>query len=961
MEAERKAAGALLRAFDPPISPDTPLRLEVNLYLPDAGEEAALHVALRVGAERLYVVRSIAAFLRALSKGESVSFGKGFTLDPSSMCFEQMDARLLAVLSEVEAAQRPCEAQGYRSPQNGKFMPLGAQTALRVLHFLRARPFRLVTGGDILRCDAIAREVIPLRCRIEEEGRGLLLTVETPSDVKPITPDCAFVRAQGRIVQTLAAQRRVLRALWPQLAEGRRAFHFQPSEVETIISEIMPQLEMGAEMALSDALAARVRREALAARVYIDREGARVVVRVLFQYGDTAIDPFSRRAPREGAETLLVRDAAAEFGVLDTLAQAGFHVREGRVYLEQAARVLRFLQEGVSALQKVAEVFASDDFRRMRPRHPQLSGRLALVGGALQLTVFDGDTPVEELVGLMQALRNRKRYFRLKDGGFLELSQLEGWEELAALVDDVAEMEPGATQLTAEETPAIALKAYRAAYLVSLLGASQLPIAVDEAVKETAAALTRAGEPCPESLKEVLRPYQERGFQWLQALHRMRMGGVLADDMGLGKTLQVIAALLWAKEREGAQPSLVVCPTSLVYNWQAEVRRFAPELRVCVISGGQRVRAARWGELKATRDMDVIITSYPLLRRDSNVIGDFLFRFAVLDEAQHVKNPQSLSAVAASRLRAQTRLALTGTPMENNPGELWSIFHFVLPGYLMSLPQFMRDHGDGRGANTLRGRIRPFLLRRLKADVLPELPDKIESRVLAEMTLAQRNVYAAAAANLRERVERVLAGKGMHAGRMEVLSAITQLRQICCHPALVMEGYEGSSGKLDALMEILGDALASGRRVLLFSQFTSMLAILRRALDAQGVKSLYLDGKTPVVNRIELVNRFNGGEGQVFLISLKAGGAGLNLTGADTVIHYDPWWNPAAEDQATDRAHRIGQQKAVQVIRLITRGTIEEQVIRLSERKRALFDAVVTAGEKLPSDMTEAEILALFT
>lgn len=298
--------------------------------------------------------------------------------------------------------------------------------------------------------------------------------------------------------------------------------------------------------------------------------------------------------------------------------------------------------------------------------------------------------------------------------------------------------------------------------------------------------------------------------------------------------------------------------------------------------------------------------------------------------------------------------------MENNPGELWSIFHFVLPGYLATLPHFMRRHGDGSDIEALRERIRPFLLRRLKTDVLPELPDKIESRVLADMPAEQRSVYAASVLQLRERVERVLEGKGLGRGRMEVLSAITQLRQICCHPALVMDGYTHSSGKMDALMEILGGALDTGHRVLLFSQFTSMLHILRARLNAEGVLSLYLDGKTPAVQRMELVNRFNGGEGQVFLISLKAGGAGLNLIGADTVIHYDPWWNPAAEDQATDRAHRIGQKRVVQVIRLITRGTIEEQVAKLSERKRALFDAVVTAGERLPSDLSEAEIMGLF-
>ncbi|MEG0767711.1 MAG: DEAD/DEAH box helicase, partial [Clostridia bacterium] len=259
-----------------------------------------------------------------------------------------------------------------------------------------------------------------------------------------------------------------------------------------------------------------------------------------------------------------------------------------------------------------------------------------------------------------------------------------------------------------------------------------------------------------------------------------------------------------------------------------------------------------------------------------------------------------------------------------------------------------------------RRRIRPFLLRRLKEDVLPELPEKMEHVLLADMPAEQRRVYAAALLQLRQRVDNLLRTKGVQRGRIEVLAMITQLRQICCHPSLCMEGYAGSSGKLDALLDILPGALDSGHRVLIFSQFTSMLQILQRRLESEGIGCLYLDGKTPVQHRLTLVNRFNDGEGQVFLISLKAGGSGLNLTGADTVVHYDPWWNPAAEDQATDRAHRIGQTRAVQVIRLITRGSIEEQVAHLGERKRALFDTVVTAGEQMPTQLTEADIRALF-
>ncbi len=959
MNTERTDVDALIAAFEPALSPETPLRMEVNLHLAARGEDAAVYVALRVGVERLYVVRNLAAFTRAIEKKEPVSFGKGFEFDPGQMRFERADRRILSILSEVEAAQRPCEAEGYRAPQNGKFLPLGDAAAERLLRHLMARPFRLVADKEAIPCEPIARGGLPFVCSFREEGSSLLLEVGAPADFRPVTRNHAFVYCNGCIVGLTRAERRAARALTPRLRDGQALMRFAPDDSERVLSEVMPQLELAAPVHLTDALSARIRREPLSPRVYIDREGARVVLRVEFQYGDTTIDPFAKAEPKDLHGPLLVRDAAAEYEVLETLAQTGFHVGGGQVYLENARRVLQFVTEGVKSLQKVAEVFASDAFHRLRPRRPQLSGKLSMTGGALHLSLWDGETPLDEIAGLMQALRDRKKYFRLKDGGFLELSDMSGWEEMAGLVGDDAEADER-RHGTPVQMAAVTLRAYRASYLVGLLAGGALPIQVDDEVKKSANALSEPGDPCPETLSGTMRAYQVRGFQWIQALYRLRMGGVLADDMGLGKTLQVIAAMIWAKRRDGAQISLVVSPTSLLYNWQAELARFAPELTVAVIEGSQSTRFKRWMELSSEATVDVVITSYPLLRRDINLIAGIPFRFITLDEAQHIKNPQSLSAVAAGRLDGRTRLALTGTPMENNPGELWSIFHYALPGYLATLPQFMRRHGDGGGLESLRRKIRPFLLRRLKADVLPELPDKIETRVLADMPQQQRNVYAASVMRLRERVERVLGEKGMSRGRMEVLSAITQLRQICCHPALALDGYQGGSGKLEALMEILIDALSSNRRVLLFSQFTSMLAILKRALDAERIGSLYLDGKTPVGQRMELVNRFNDGEGQVFLISLKAGGAGLNLTGADMVIHYDPWWNPAAEDQATDRAHRIGQKRVVQVIRLITRGTIEEQVAKLSERKRALFDAVVTAGEVMPQDLTEDEIRGLF-
>ena len=507
----------------------------------------------------------------------------------------------------------------------------------------------------------------------------------------------------------------------------------------------------------------------------------------------------------------------------------------------------------------------------------------------------------------------------------------------------------------------ITLRAYRAAYLASMLENSGIPIETDESVRRMSETLMNGeqGIQAPALAPGLtLRDYQMRGYEWMYALDRMHMGGILADDMGLGKTVQVIALL--QATRETGRTSLVVAPTSLTYNWLSEIRRFAPELSAVILNGTGAQRAGMIRHIAEHGDVDIAITSYPLIRRDIDLLKDIPFRYLILDEAQNIKNAGSVAAQAAKQLRGDTRFALTGTPMENGIGELWSLFDFVLPGYLPGYNTFLRKYQDGENAEDLLRRIRPFLTRRLKQDVLEELPEKMEITLTAQMTPEQNRIYRAALERLRPKVNNIIEAKGIQQGRMEVLSAITELRQICCHPSLIMNEYRGGSGKEELLLEVLPGMIGSGRRILLFSQFTSMLKILRRRLEEQGFSTMYLDGETPAGDRLNLTERYNGGEGQVFLISLRAGGSGLNLTGADLVIHYDPWWNPATEDQATDRAHRIGQKHKVQVIRLVTGESIEEQVVELGSRKKALFDRLITPGESALSALSEQDIRRLF-
>ena len=469
----------------------------------------------------------------------------------------------------------------------------------------------------------------------------------------------------------------------------------------------------------------------------------------------------------------------------------------------------------------------------------------------------------------------------------------------------------------------------------------------------------------PKGLNATLRPYQQQGLNWLQALREMGTGGILGDDMGLGKTLQTLAHLLLEKESGRlAHPALAVMPTSLVPNWLDEARRFAPDLRVLALHGPGRNK-----HFANLADYDLVLTTYALAPRDLEPLKAQPWHLLVLDEAQNIKSSTSKAAQAVRELQASQRLCLTGTPMENNLGELWSIFHFLIPGWLGDSKRFTQDyrtpierHGDAERMAHLASRIRPFLLRRTKEQVATELPAKTEMIHWVELSDAQRDTYEALRVAMDKKVRDEIARNGAARSQIVILDALLKLRQVCCDLRLVKgteaKGTFADKGKLGSLLEMLEELLSEGRKVLLFSQFTSMLALIEFELEKRGIRYSLLTGDTR--DRRAPVQQFQNGDSEVFLISLKAGGTGLNLTAADTVIHYDPWWNPASENQATDRAYRIGQDKPVFVFKLITRGTVEEKIQQLQQEKAALAAGLLDGGQAGQWRLGDEEIEALF-
>ncbi len=471
-----------------------------------------------------------------------------------------------------------------------------------------------------------------------------------------------------------------------------------------------------------------------------------------------------------------------------------------------------------------------------------------------------------------------------------------------------------------------------------------------------------AAVPAPVGLRAELRPYQQRGLDWLAFLRDYGLGGLLADDMGLGKTLQTLALLLHEKEAGRLdRPALVVCPTSLLGNWRREAERFAPALKVLEWHGPQRSR-----ELSELAAHDLVITNYPLLARDGEFLAALELHYLICDEAQQLKNPRALASQAARNLQTRHRLALTGTPLENHLGELWALFDLVMPGFLWDERRFnqllrhpIEKLGDAERRAQLAQRVSPFMLRRTKGEVASELPPKSEIIRLVELGPDQRRLYETIRVAMADKVQKLLAEKGLQRARIEILDALLKLRQVCCDPQLVKTASARKvqeSAKLELLMEMLPELLEEGRRILLFSQFTSMLGLIEARLGKAGIAYTKLTGQTR--RRQEAIERFTSGEVALFLISLKAGGTGLNLTEADTVIHYDPWWNPAVEAQATDRAHRIGQDKPVFVYKLLAEATLEEKILAMQQRKQALADAVYAKGEGQDAFALDASALS---
>lgn len=681
----------------------------------------------------------------------------------------------------------------------------------------------------------------------------------------------------------------------------------------------------------------------LKARIYIDRVHNRLLAGVEFQYGDKKLAPYEKT-------TMVLRDKVKEAEIMTFLESSGFAHTDGSFILQNEPLEYDFLYHHLPQLYKMADVYVTNAVRnqiskkRFQPivRVKHKRDRTNWLAFTFQVKGFWE----QEVQQILEAMEEKRPYYRLKDGSFLTLETKE-----------IKELEQ--FLLSVSMTPSEILEEIELSLKDGLSFVHRMEengyLAVASSLQAMLAEIQAPGKdsyPIAERILPALKPYQQDGVRWMLAVANAGMGGVLADEMGLGKTVQAIAFCLTQLEKSQGekQPVLIVCPTSLCYQWQQEWEVFAPGVSTVVLDGAVNKRNEK---KKSLNEQDVWIISYGILKNEIDWFNKekIVFQTIIFDEAQTFKNPATQVFRTVKKLQASHRFALTGTPLENKMEDLWSLFRIVFPELLGGL----KDFSWLRNEQVLR-RVHPFMLRREKQEVMRELPAKTEYIERVALTEAEKKLYIAYLSKLRHPLYKHLDKETIRKNRIRILAGLTRLRQICCHPGLFVRDYDADSAKLRRLTEIVKDVKRSGKRILIFSQFTKMLAMIGEVLRQEEIHYFYMDGQTPSEERLQICRAFNQGRNDICLVSLKAGGTGLNLIGADTVILYDTWWNPAVEDQAIDRAHRIGQKDNVTVIRLLTEGTIEEKMYELQQQKRKLIEQMVQTKDLWNYKLTDEDM-----
>ncbi|WP_143315199.1 DEAD/DEAH box helicase [Clostridium sp. HBUAS56017] len=907
---------------------------------------------------KLYSLKDIDGFLVALYNRIQINYGKEFVFDINKQKLSIKDKKLIKFIELLKDID--LSGTSFKKVEQklvvGKQITIPKALVKQFMSIIKNHRVYLGSGFYSRQLETeIIEDNIPVPLNLKEIGN--MLKLEAPRGVPEPLTDSDDVYLYDAIIYIPPDEQVEKLTPYIEAFNHGNAIFFTKAEEDRVLRELIPSMQkVTKDIELSSSISNKVVIAPVSFKFYFDKDDE-IYLDLKVSYNEYEFNYFDTFT-----EKVIYRDSIKEGKVIEKLRELGFEEVNNRfVFFKDEEYIFNFFKEDILELQDIGDVYYSDRFTGIKSLNQgSFSGEVKK--GKYDYFEFKfklSDIPPEESALILRAFRDNKKYYRLKSGEFLDLEEIEMKKFLRLLDSLENESNIDDNTITIHKSKGMYLEDYLEEEDIKYIKGRRGLKSLKNSLKN----LKAKDFPLPDNIKANLRNYQKDGYTWLRTLDYLGFGGILGDEMGLGKTLQTITFICSNLNSK----SLIIAPTSLIYNWYSEFKKFAPHIKVAILGGS---RSDREDLINDRNRYDVLITTYNIVKRDLDLYEDIEFDYCILDEAQNIKNSHSQAAKTCKAIKAKTRFALTGTPLENSLMELWSIFDFIMPGYLYDEKKFTtryhrRLEEDEVIIKELTKLINPFILRRYKKDVIKELPDKIEKRLIVPMDEEQKVVYGTFSKYAEELIEQKVKDDEFKNSKIEILSYITKLRQICLDPSVVMDNYKGGSGKIDALLETVSQSIGEGHKILVFSQFTSVLKNIAASFKLNNISFSYLDGSTPSKVRGKLVEDFNNDKDtSVFLISLKAGGTGLNLTSADVVIHFDPWWNPAVEDQATDRAHRIGQKKIVEVIKMISEGTIEEKILDLQEEKKKLINKVV--GEEVDlgdnfNSLQEEEILSLFS
>lgn len=738
------------------------------------------------------------------------------------------------------------------------------------------------------------------------------------------------------------------------LTNNTSHFKIDENNKNIFLNQILPKFSKHFNLKISNKLNELIKIEKCTTKFYIDKTiNDVIIIKVIFNYGNLDINPLETTL----LNTSILRDYRTENNVLITLNNLCEYQNSLYYFIKSPEKIINFKTNGIYSLKNLGEIYYTKNFKKYKIISSSSYKTSFNVDKNNLLNIsfsFDGITN-DELHSAIKKIRQGEKYLKLKNKGILNLDN-DYLKQIDTILNDlnIDENQLKENELNINKFYALYLNNSYSKNFESIgeLSRNENFLKIIDNISN----LKNIDLSPPKNLNANLRSYQFEGFKWLKTLKEYNFSGILADEMGLGKTIQTIAFLEKEYENNSLENSIIICPKSLIYNWFEEIKKFTPHLKVLIFNGNKNVRLKLIEEFNK---YDIILTSYGIIQKDIDILKNKNFNICIIDEAQNIKNKSSKNTISLNELKVNYKFALTGTPIENSVDELWSIFNFLMPGYLNTYSNFKSNFELYPDNNNLNKKISPFILRRLKKNVLTELPPKIETKIMVDLNEEQKKLYYSYIEKFRNDFEYEKTINENRNLKFKMLSALTRLRQICCEPKIIMDNYNYGSSKINALMEILENNIKNNKKIIVFSNFTTVLNIIKDILIEKNIKYAYLDGSIPSKERIKIVDDFNKNDYNIFLISLKAGGFGLNITSAEIVVHFDPWWNNAVENQATDRAHRIGQKNTIHVIKLITRGTIEEKIFEIQERKNNLINSIIKDDELNSNSILKMSITEL--